>query len=391
MRESPVRTVTLVVVDAHGELRGQLPSFTVSTPWWQDLDPVVRTHPGLVILRLLHARPAPGQVMGGEVVYLVQADRLPSGLASFTGAVDWLADHPLRMPWARPGGPQADLEWAADRIRITGRPEQKRSWNLSSIWRLPTDDGPVWLKAVPPFCAHEGAVLEQLQVTKTVPTVLARDGHRLLMAELPGVDGYEAGTAMYCRIIDVLIEMQLHLRSSLAQLRAVVPDWGSTTLHERIETVVAARAPRRRGLRRLLDTWGQRMAALDECGLPEVLFHGDAHPGNARIGVDPPVIFDWGDSGIGHPLLDVSAVENYRGADPAETARLCAHWLGAWQDAIPGAEPGRAWRLLQPVAVARAAVVFQRFLENIEPSERVYHHLDIDPHLAAADKLLLGG
>jgi hypothetical protein len=184
-----VRNVTLALVDAHGELRGQLPSFTVPTPWWQDLEPVVRTRPGVVILRLLYARPTPRQAMGGEVVYLAQADRVPTGLVSFTGAPDWLADHPLRMPWARPGGPQADLEWAASRIRFTGRPEQKRSWNLSSIWRLPTEKGPVWLKAVPPFLAHEGAVLELLQVTNTVPPMLAHGGHRLLMAELPGVDG----------------------------------------------------------------------------------------------------------------------------------------------------------------------------------------------------------
>jgi hypothetical protein len=377
------------MVDAHGELRGQLRPFTVPTPWWQDLAPVVRIHPELVILRLLHAQPAPGQVMGGEVVYLAQADPLPAGLVSFTGAPDWLADHPLRMPWARPGGPQADLEWAASRIRITGRPEQRRSWNLSSIWRLPTDEGPVWLKAVPPFFAHEGAVLELLQVTNTVPTLVARDGHRLLLAELPGVDGFGAGFEAYCGVIDVLIEMQLDLRSSLAQLRAVVPDWGTATLYEQIGRVVAARAPHRNGLRRLFDTWDTRVAELDQCGLPEVLFHGDAHPGNARIGVDPPVIFDWGDSGIGHPLLDVSVVENPRGADPAEAARLRRHWLSAWQNAVPGADTGRAWRLLRPVAVARSAVVYQRFLDNIEPSERVYHHLDVDPYLVAADELLV--
>jgi hypothetical protein len=386
-----VRRITLVVVDAQGELRGQLPSFTVATPWWQDLEPVVRSHPEVVVLRLLRAEPAPGQRMGGEVVYLVQADPVPDGLLSFTGASDWLDDHPLRMPWARPGGPQADLEWAAARIRISGPPVQKRSWNLSSIWCLPTDEGRVWLKAVPPFFAHEGAVLALLQDTNAVPTVVARDGHRLLMAELPGVDGYEAGFDAYCRIIDVLIDMQLHLRSSLASLRAMVPDWGPAMLHEQIGRLVFGRAPNRNGLRRLLDSWDERMVALDECGLSDALFHGDAHPGNARIGVDPPVIFDWGDSGIGHPLLDVSVVENWRGEDPAEATRLRQHWLGAWQNAVPGADASRAWRLLRPVAVARAAVVYQRFLENIEPSERVYHHLDVDPYLAAADVLLRDG
>ena len=103
------------------------------------------------------------------------------------------------------------------------------------------------------------------------------------------------------------------------------------------------------------------------------------------------MIFDWGDSGIGHPLLDVSVVENWRGEDPGESIRLRQHWLDAWQNAVPGADASRAWRLLRPVAMARAAVVYQRFLENIEPSERIYHHLDVDPYLAAADELLLAG
>jgi aminoglycoside phosphotransferase (APT) family kinase protein len=101
------------------------------------------------------------------------------------------------------------------------------------------------------------------------------------------------------------------------------------------------------------------------------------------------VIYDWGDSGIGHPLLDVAVAEDWRGADQAEAARLRRHWLGAWQDAVPGADVGRAWRLLRPVAVARRAVVYQRFLDSIEPSERVYHHLDVDPYLTAADEVLL--
>ena len=67
-----MRSVTLVVVDADGELRGQLPPFTVATPWWQDLEPVVDVHPEVAVLRLLHATPAPDHVMGGDVTYLAQ-------------------------------------------------------------------------------------------------------------------------------------------------------------------------------------------------------------------------------------------------------------------------------------------------------------------------------
>ncbi len=43
---------------------------------------------------------------------------------------------------------------------------------------------------------------------------------------------------------------------------------------------------------------------------------------------------------------------------------------------VPGSDPDRASRLLAPVAAAGHAVIYQRFLESIEPSERRYHQAD---------------
>ena len=76
-------------------------------------------------------------------------------------------DEPLRASWARPGGPAEDLAWADAALELAQTPRvapavQVRSWNLSSLWRLPTNRRCTWLKAVPPFFAHEGAVLEAL-------------------------------------------------------------------------------------------------------------------------------------------------------------------------------------------------------------------------------------
>ena len=36
----------------------------------------------------------------------------------------------------------------------------------------------------------------------------------------------------------------------------------------------------------------------------------------------------------------------------------------------------------------RGAVVFQRFLDHIEPSERVYHDRDVGPFLTAAEEVM---
>jgi hypothetical protein len=43
---------------------------------------------------------------------------------------------------------------------------------------------------------------------------------------------------------------------------------------------------------------------------------------------------------------------------------------------VPGSDPARAAALLAPLAAARQAVVYQHFLDHIEPSEHPYHRDD---------------
>src|SRR5882672_4165965 len=155
------RTAVLVLVTPDGALVGSLPAVPVSTPWWQDVGPVVAAvrecHSiDVTILRLFEAefdRPH-----GGRVTYLAEVAR-PVSAESWRGTLD---DHPLRHPFARPGGPAADLAWAESvlthrGLRPMGPPVQVRTWNLSSLWRIPVAGQTVWLKVVPPFFAHESA------------------------------------------------------------------------------------------------------------------------------------------------------------------------------------------------------------------------------------------
>src|SRR6185503_2917120 len=85
-------------------------------------------------------------------------------------------------------------------------------------------------------------------------------------------------------------------------------------------------------------------------------------------------LLDWGDSCVGHPMLDQPA---FLDRIPAEhRGAVAAHWRGEWSAAVPGSDPARAARLLAPIAAARQAVIYRRFLDNIEPSEQVYHRAD---------------
>ena len=53
------------------------------------------------------------------------------------------------------------------------------------------------------------------------------------------------------------------------------------------------------------------------------------------------------------------------------------HWFAAWRDAVPGCDPERGGELIEAVAAARMAVIYQAFVDNIEPVERRHHDADV--------------
>jgi hypothetical protein len=384
------RTAELVLCTPDGRLLGVLPTVPVATPWWPDVQAVVdaaRDAFGLevVVLRMLDSeRPRPH---GGRVTYLAEVvDRLPptaaDAIAPGTGVLD---QQPLRLPWAVPGGPAADVGWAEDVLRRraierAGPAVQVRSWNLSSIWRLPLADGSsAWLKVVPPFFGHEGDVLRRLQADP-VPRLLGHDGRRVLLADVDGEDQYDAPLPVLERMVDMLVELQAAWVGREAELLAMgLPDWRGPALSAAIASLVERR---RAGLAPAvvepLDGFvaglGGRFAAIASCGVPDTLVHGDYHPGNLRGTPFRLTMLDWGDTGVGHPLLDLPA---FLGAIPAQAAPVIRdRWIGAWRERLPGADPSAAAALLEPVAAARQAVIYQRFLDGIEPVERRHHDAD---------------
>jgi hypothetical protein len=393
----PTRFAKLVLVTPDGEIVGTLPPFPVATPWWQEAEPVVkaaREHHAIevTVLRQLETeRPTPH---GGTVTYLAEvAHQVPA--EAWYGTLD---EQPLRMPWARPGGPAADVGWAksqlAERgIRRIGSAEQVRSWNLSSLWRLPGEGQTFWLKCVPPFFAHEGRMLERLQ-DWPVPTLIAHDGPRLLLAEIPGEDQYDALLPRLLEMVPLLVALQQGWSERTDELLALeLPDWRASVLtaaiarlveHASLELTAADRAT----LDGFVTGLADRFAQVATCGLPDTLVHGDFHPGNFRGDETTLVLLDWGDCGVGHPLLDEPAFLDRIPADAVETVRR--RWHSDWTRALPGSDPDRASQLLRPVAAARQALIYQKFLNGIEPSERPYHAADPADWLRRTAELIRG-
>ncbi len=357
------RLVTLVLVRPDGTPVGALPEFGVPTPWLQQVDDVVagarRVHGiDVTVLRLL-------SVAGERVRYLAECAWPPAGLSAID--VD-LAPDPRRAPYAEPGGPAASLAWARS-VHGDWAASQVRTWNLSAIWRLERGSETVWLKQVPHFFGHEAAVLRLLPA-RVGPRLLADDAGRMLLADAPGEDRYGAPAAERIRLLDTLHDVQRAVGFDAA-LAAGVPDRRTDALAAAIRRTV-----HRYGDPALLTGLDDRLAALDRCGLPPVLVHGDFHPGNVRgLPGDPRggTIIDWGDSFVGHPGFDV-----YRMTEKLDDPQpVLAAWCARWRATVPGCEPERALDLLRPLVALRNAAVYATFLEHIEPAEHVYHRDDV--------------
>ncbi|GAA1958690.1 aminoglycoside phosphotransferase family protein [Microbacterium deminutum] len=391
MADDPsTRIARLIVCDADGAPLGTTPDFAVASPYWGHVEPLVaaaRDDLGLsiVVLRLLTVE----RGAGGEpdrTTYLAEHSGLDPALTPVSPSLldEALRPRRFRMPWARPGGPAAHFAWAEEQlaargIRRTAPPIQVRTWNLSSIWRVPTTAGTVWLKAVPPFFAHEGRVLERV-AGYAVPQLLGHGDGVVLLADVAGDDLYAPAADRALAMVDALISIQRGPGADVDALRGLgLPDWRLPSLAAPAHHVLRLRArdldaQERRSLEKLIDGLDGRLRDLAACGIPDTLVHGDFHPGNTRGTAVDLTILDWGDSGVGHPLLDMAAFTERM--PPAQRAAVEAHWIQSWEREVPGSDAGHAASLVSPVGALRQAVIYRHFLDHIEPDERIYHETD---------------
>jgi hypothetical protein len=401
------RRVTVVLCDGDGTVLGQLPTpFVVSPRWWPEVDPVVaavRERHGLVVtvLRLLTTDT---DLAGGEVAYLAQVrSGPPTPTVPPDGAVAAALhdDATNRLWWAEPGGLDHLPDWVEAALRAHGRRRtgvlrQRKTWNLSVVVTAPTDQGEVWFKATPPFLADEGSVIRRVAEVDPdlVPTVLAHDPGRraILMEHVSGQDEFglsdeAVAEAMVRRWVGVQGALVDDIEHALAvgarDLRRAPLLSEVRDLLGRPEVRVALGASDLRAAEELVEGLPGRLDEIAACGLPDTVLHGDMHPGNWRRDGDRLTLLDWGDVGVGNPMVDQRAFVE-RLSDPALRERISALWAQLWAEQVPDADPARAAYLLGPVAQLAAAATYQRFLDHIEATERVYHALDPVDRLRAA-------
>jgi hypothetical protein len=365
------RTVSAVVTSGD-RCVGTVGPFAVDVPWWSEVEPVVAHLRGVLgvpayVLRMLAVDRGNG-MRDGHVTYHVEA----SGTAvSLPAALLSIGHDPLRAHWATAGGLRELFDWAGDAVSLTGPIEQRKTWNLAGLFRLPTADGPVWLKTTPPFATDEATVIAAFSAVdpKLVPTVLASAPGRLLLADIPGEDCWHAPDDVLASGIQRFVAAQSAIDTPPPGL--LVRDKLTDEVGALLERDLGLTASEVAAAQALLPRW----AELDDCGLPNTVVHGDFHSGNWRSdGGGPPVVLDFADAFFGNPVIDGLRVADFQAAERRPAVR--AMWIEAWQAVRPECDPARALVVGEPLAYLYHAVRYQEFLDGIEESERIYHRGD---------------
>jgi hypothetical protein len=194
--------------------------------------------------------------------------------------------------------------------------EQPHLWPWATVLRVPTDGGPVWLKACAPGTAFEaglyevlarvvpGKVLVPLAVDAARGWVLLPDGGPTLAETASGPERLAGLTAALVRYG----ELQRELAPVAGELLAAgVADMRPEAMPARFEEALAATRPdgppgavelweRIAARRALVGEWCARLA---ESAVPASLDHNDLHPRNVLTGGR---FYDWGDSVVAHPF-----------------------------------------------------------------------------------------
>ena len=323
-------------------------------------------------------------------------DRPPRELPERVGprAATWLGEWEtgveppaLRPRWARPGWHARATAWIRAVLEQAGRPasgeiEMRRLWGISATARVPTaDGGAAWFKAVFPLFEAEVAVTRFLEaaIPEAVPHVIAADeasAWLLLDDAGPEPVGTAATDDQLAAAIRRLVQIQAGMAGREDELRAVgVADRPLRRLADDLAAAmddpaeIEGPAVTAERLATVVDWVREQSDWLAVVGLPETLVHGDFHVFNVIERHGEPVIIDWSDAAISHPLLEIGPWFGHPMA-PGDPDRSWAAWLDALSsigrvDALQG-ERERVLGL----ASAFQLVSYAAIVRGLEPANR---------------------
>ncbi len=215
------------------------------------------------------------------------------------------------------------IDWLEAQAEVAGQIEERHARPWSTVWIVPTVDGPLWLKESRDGFAYEAALLEVIYplAPDLVSDVVA------LEPEAGWVLMRDAGARAREQPLDWgdVLERYAHLQLATAPLVDRLLEIGVFDLRwpallrrfdDLVETVGLETGAR---LAARLPEIVERLSFIESSPLGVTLDHGDLHDGNLFSRGGHARILDWGDANVAHPFNSL-AVET----DPNARARYVA-------------------------------------------------------------------
>ena len=223
---------------------------------------------------------------------------------------------------------------------------QIRSWAISTVFRIESDAARLYFKASPSYFGTEAALTERVarEFPDVSPRIVAADAARgwLLMEDLgndtlataPADDVWREAMGALARVqlayannaaaLRELRDMGIERRAPAAALRTL-RTWISRpesaelrVWRERFEEALKRLAPR-------VDDLARMIRDLDALALPQTLDHGDLDATNIFIQNCSPILMDWSDAAISHPLFTAAMIRPVS-REPALADSFLSHW-----------------------------------------------------------------
>ncbi|MEO5952167.1 MAG: aminoglycoside phosphotransferase family protein [Chloroflexia bacterium] len=262
----------------------------------------------------------------------------------------------LRPPWGRKGWYEEISDWvstqlALHNIHLKEPLHQLKQWDISSVLKAPTDNGDIYVKAIPAYFASEPRITAGLArifpgiVPDPIATWEQPNEGRIIMRDFGGKLLWmpDTGPSIMEEALRIFARMQISCATRNDELTAIgCGDRRIQGLPGDLLAILADEETRARitedevarlqAIRPTLEELVERLSALP---VPQTLLHGDFHPGNVAITDTGYVIFDWTDACISHPFFDlITVVDN--GDEPMsheQRETYLAAYLGEWQAA----------------------------------------------------------
>lgn len=253
-------------------------------------------------------------------------------------------------PWMAEHGMAQYLDWAETALigtgyTIRGTSQQIKNAYVSSIFRIPTDAGAMYLKIASSVYVNTAAkekLLTDSMGGTPVFVAVSPDGYAAITKEMPGCDCQLGDAAQYKSWLDSWGEKQIQtagkntyglIDCSPQRLLAGISDFERQVNH----IFEATNRPLSEADRSLLSAKLAKVKPalehLCQYPIPNALCHADIRPGNVRIMEDTEVLYDWGMAFYGHPFYDALHFLHVvrRQLSEKQKAEIIEAYLSKWE------------------------------------------------------------